>query len=329
MNKTTMNIAIPDDYQDCVRSLNCFKTLAPFSVQIFNDTVHDLDALAERLGDADALVLTRERTRITAELLDKLPRLKLISQTGKVAGHIDLAACTERGIAVMDGHGNGSCTAELTWALILASRRYLVDEVQRLKNGQWQGHLGQQLRGQRLGVFGYGRIGAQIAGYGKAFGMSVWVWGREGSAARARADGYDVAPSREAFFAESDIVSLHVRLTPETRGLVLPADLARMKATALLVNTSRAELIAPGALEQGLKRGAPGFAAVDVFEEEPVLGARHPLLSLPNALCTPHIGFVERDNYEAYYGGAFDNVARYAAGDTEGVLNPEALEQVR
>lgn len=329
MNKTTMNIVIPDDYQDCVRSLSCFKTLDPFSVQIFNDTVHDVDALATRLGNADALVLTRERTRITAELLDRLPRLKLISQTGKVAGHIDLNACTERGVAVMDGQGNGSCTAELTWALMLASRRYLVDEVRRMKDGLWQGHLGQQLRGQRLGVLGYGRIGAQIASYGKAFGMSVWVWGREGSAARARADGVEMAPSRDAFFADSDIVSLHVRLTPETRGMVQPADLARMKGTALLVNTSRAELIAPGALEEGLRRGAPGFAAVDVFEEEPVLGARHPLLSLPNALCTPHIGFVERDNYEAYYGGAFDNVARFAAGDTRGVLNPDALEQVR
>jgi D-3-phosphoglycerate dehydrogenase len=325
MNKTTMNIAIPDDYQDCVRTLSCFKTLDPYSVQIFNDTIHGVDALAARLNTADAIVLTRERTRITAELLDRLPRLKLISQTGKVAGHIDLAACTERGVAVMDGQGNGSCTAELTWALILASRRYLVDEVRRLKEGLWQGHLGQQLRGQRLGIWGYGRIGAQIAAYGQAFGMSVWVWGREGSAARARADGFDMAPSRETFFADSDVVSLHLRLTPETRGIVLPTDLSRMKSTALLVNTSRAELIVSGALGEGLRRNAPGYAAVDVFEQEPVLGARHPLLSMPNALCTPHIGFVERDNYEAYYGGAFDNIARFAAGDTTGVLNPDAL----
>jgi D-3-phosphoglycerate dehydrogenase len=322
-----MNIAIPDDYQDCVRSLDCFALLKQHNVHTFTDTVKDVDALAARFAQADALVLTRERTAITGELLDCLPRLRLVSQTGKVSSNIDLQACTEHGVAVMDGKGDPSPTAELTWALVLASRRYLVDEANRLRGGQWQGHLGQQLRGQRLGIYSYGRIGKLVAGYGKAFGMRVWVWGRQGSTDRARADGIEVAPSREAFFADSDIVSLHIRLNAETRGLVTGADLARMKPSALFVNTSRAELVQGGALEHALRQGAPGFGAVDVYEQEPVLGASHPLLGLPNALCTPHIGFVERDNYELYYGSAFENLVRFAAGDTTGVVNPEALSR--
>jgi D-3-phosphoglycerate dehydrogenase len=324
-----MIIAIPDDYQDCVRHLNCFQKLAGHHVQIFNDTIKDVAALAARLERAEALVLTRERTRITADLLERLPRLRVISQTGKLAGHVDLDACTQHGVAVVDGVGDGSPTAELTWALILASRRYLVAEVARLQQGMWQGHLGQQLRGQRLGVWSYGRIGKQVAEFGKVFGMDVWVWGREGSTQRARADGVEVAPSKEAFLAQSDVMTLHLRLSPESRGIVTRDDLARMKKTALVVNTSRAELIAAGALEQALRQGAPGFAAVDVYEDEPVLGANNPLLSLPNALCTPHIGFVEHDNYEGYYGGAFDNILRFISGDTSAVLNPEALRHAR
>jgi len=318
-----MNITIPDDYQDCVRHLKCFEKLARHTVQIFTDSSRDLLDLASRFTTADALVLTRERTAITAALLDRLPRLRFISQTGPAGKHIDLDACTARGVAVAESRGSGAATAELTWALLLASRRFLVAEVTRLRDGLWQGHLGQQLQGQRLGIWGYGRIGRQVAAYGKAFGMQVWIWGREGSLSGAKADGYEVAPSRDAFLAESDVLTLHLRLNDETRGLVTARDLALMKPSALLINTSRAELIQPHALSRALCEGRPGFAAVDVYEEEPVLGGRHPLLQLPNALCTPHIGFVERDNYEAFYGGAFDNIVRYHAGESVTLLNPE------
>ncbi len=324
-----MHIAIPDDYQDCVRQLDCFAKTAGHQVSIFNDTVTDLDALAARLASADAIVLTRERTRISAALLDRLPRLRLISQTGKLAGHVDLAACTARGVAIAEGSGTGAATAELAWLLVMASRRHLVAEAEALRGGRWQTTVGQQLQGQRLGVWSYGRIGRQVAAYGKAFGMKVWVWGRAESTAQAAQDGVEVAPSREAFFADSDVVSLHLRLNADTRGLVQPADLARMKPTALLVNTSRAELIAPGALEQALRAGRPGFGAVDVYEHEPVLGAAHPLLHLSNALCTPHIGYVERDNYERYFGIAFDHINAFAAGKPTGLVNPEALAQAR
>ena len=240
-----MRIVIPDDYQDCVRTLDCFGKLAGHEVRIFNDTVKSTDELAARFADAEAIVLTRERTRIDAALLERLPKLRLISQTGKLAGHVDLAACTARGVVVTEGSGAGSATAELTWALALASRRHLVEEATRLRQGQWQGHLGQQLGGQRLGVWSYGRIGRQVAAYGRVFGMKVWVWGREGSTSAARADGFEVAPSREAFFAESDVISLHVRLNAHTWGMVTDEDLGRMKTSALLVNTSRAELVAP------------------------------------------------------------------------------------
>jgi D-3-phosphoglycerate dehydrogenase len=322
---TNLRIAIPDDYQNCVPSLACFSRLAAHQVTVFNDTLHDVAALAERLQNFDALVLTRERTAISAALLARLPNLRVISQTGKVAEHIDIAACTARGVAVVDGRGSGAATAELTWALVLASRRYLVDEVNRLQAGQWQGHLGQQLSGQRLGVWSYGRIGRQIAAYGRAFGMQVWVWGREASLADARADGFEVAPSREAFFRGSDVLSLHVRLNTQTRGLITAADLALMRPDALFVNTSRAELVADGALVAALAQGHPGFAAVDVYEAEPVLGAQHPLVRHPRALCTPHIGYVERDNYELYFGTAFDNLNAFAAGQTKNLVNPEVL----
>jgi D-3-phosphoglycerate dehydrogenase / 2-oxoglutarate reductase len=318
-----MKITIPDDYQDCVRHLTCFKALADHEVTIYNDNVKDVSALAARFANAQAIVLTRERTRITAELLDRLPNLKVISQTGKLAGHVDLAACTQRGIAVLEGSGTGAATAELTWALLLASRRNVVAEVNRLHSGLWQGSVGQQLQGQRLGVWSYGRIGKQVANYGKAFGMKVWAWGRAGSMAQAQADGVEVAPTKQAFFAQSDVISLHVRLNADTAGMVSAADLAGMKSSALLVNTSRAELVAPGALVQALQQGRPGFAAVDVFENEPVLGAAHPLLQLPNALCTPHLGFVEHDNYERYFGLAFENINHFCAGRTTGLVNPD------
>lgn len=317
-----MKIVIPDDYQDSIRHLDCFARLADHEVTVYNDSSDDEDELARRFADAEALVLIRERTRITPALLDRLPRLRLISQTGKVSNHLSVADCSARGIAVAEGKGDPGPTAELTWALVLAAMRHVPQEITRLKAGLWQGMLGRQLRGRTLGVWSYGRIGAVVAGYGRAFGMRVWVWGRDASTAAARAAGIEVAPSRETFFAESDVVSLHVRLNAETRGLVTAADLARMKTDALLVNTSRAELVEPGALAAALAAGRPGFAAVDVYEEEPVLGAAHPLVALPNAVCTPHLGYVERDNYELYFGTAFDNVLAFAAGHPTNLADP-------
>jgi D-3-phosphoglycerate dehydrogenase len=303
-----MHIVIPDDYQDAVRHLDCLAKLAGHEVTIFHDTVKDMDALAERFRDADALVLIRERTAIDDALLSRLPRLKLISQTGKGASHIDVEACKRRGVEVMVGTGSPYAPAELTWALVLAAMRRVPQESAHLRAGGWQQGLGKTVRGRTLGIFGYGKIGSLVAGYGRAFGMKVLAWGREGSHTRARNDGFDLAESQRALFAESDVLSLHVRLDASTRGIVTAADLALMKTDALLVNTSRAELIEPGALVAALHAGRPGFAAVDVYEEEPILGARHPLLTMDNVVCTPHLGYVEKDSYELYFGQAFENV---------------------
>jgi len=316
-----MHIVISDDYQDCIRQLACFNKLKDHTVEIFNDTVSGLEPLAQRYKDADAIVLIRERTVITRELLDRLPKLKIISQTGKMASHVDLEACKEKGIVVMDGKGSGGATAELNMLLILAALRKLVEEVERLKSGQWQGYLGDQLAGKVLGVYGFGRIGKQICHLGKAFGAMPLVWGRQSSLQNAKSDGFSVALSKEIFFSTSDIVCLQLRLNPQTQGIVTAADLALMKPTSIIVNASRAELIAPGALEQALKQGRPAYAAVDAYESEPILGANHPLLQLPNCLCTPHIGFVERDNYEAYFGIAFDNINAYLAHTPQNVVN--------
>jgi D-3-phosphoglycerate dehydrogenase len=304
-----MHIVIPDDYQDAVRHLDAFAKLRGHQVTIYNDTVKETDALAERFRDADALVLIRERTAIDDELLSRLPNLKLISQTGRGTAHIDVDACKRRGVEVAVGTGSPYAPAELTWALVLAAMRRIPQEVAHLRSGGWQHLLGTTLRGRTLGIYGYGKIGSIVAGYGRAFGMRVLVWGREGSQSRARKDGYEVGP----IFPESDVLSLHLRLTEETHGIVTAADLAQMKPDALLVNTSRAELIAPGALEAALRAGRPGYAAVDVYEEEPILGAQHPLLSMDNAVCTPHLGYVEKDSYELYFGQAFDNVIAFAA----------------
>jgi len=300
-----MRIVIPDDYQDAVRHLACFSKLAGHDVTVFHDTVTDLDALAERFRDADALVLIRERTAITDELLARLPRLRIISQTGKGTAHIDLDACERRGVKVAVGTGSPYAPAELTWALVLAAMRRIPQEAASLRAGGWQQGLGTTVRGRTLGIFGYGKIGTLVAGYGRAFGMNVIVAGREGSRSRAVADSFTVARD---IFEEADVLSLHLRLTEETRGIVTRADLARMKPDALLVNTSRAELIEAGALEAALRDGRPGIAAVDVYEDEPVVNAGHPLLALPNTVCTPHLGYVERDSYELYFGQAFDNI---------------------
>lgn len=319
-----MRIVIPDDYQDAVSSLDSFRKLAGHQVTVYHDSVKDIDQLAERFQDAEALVLIRERTAISETLLDRLPQLRFISQTGKGASHIDLDACTRHGIVVAGGGGTPYTTAELTWGLILAATRHIPYEVQRLKSGHWQSTLGVGLRGRALGIFGYGKIGSLVAGYGRAFGMQVLVWGREGSLARAQADGFATAPGQEALFRQADVLTLHIRLTPETRGIVTAADLALMKPSALLVNTSRADLIETGALEAALRAGRPGMAAVDVYESEPVMD--HPLLHMDNVLCTPHIGFVEKDGYESFFSAAFDNLLAFAAGKPTNLLNPEVLK---
>ena len=326
-----MKITILDDYQNVVRTLNAFRKLEGHDVTIWNDHTKDVDVLAERLKDTEALVLIRERTPIRAPLIERLSKLKLISQRS-VYPHIDVDALTKRGIVLSSDQHPGKpsyATAELTWGLVIAAMRRIPQEAAALKAGRWQSSVGMGLRGRNLGIFGYGRIGAVVAGYGKAFGMNVSVFGREGSAQRARADGYAVAPSREAFFETSDVISLHLRLRPETRGIVTAEDLARMKPTSLIVNTSRAGLIAPGALVEALKRGRPGMAAVDVYEEEPVLGATHPLLHMDNVVATPHLGYVEHDGYETSFGSSFDQVLAFAAGKPINVVNPEALQVKR
>ncbi|MCX7159639.1 MAG: D-2-hydroxyacid dehydrogenase family protein [Proteobacteria bacterium] len=307
-----MKIAILDDYQDACRTLDAWTKLAGHDVTVFRDTLKDEDALVARLKDFEALALIRERTRFTASLLERLPKLRALSQTGKAGAHIDLAACNKLGIAVLEGSGSPYATSELTWGLVLAAMRRIPHEVENLKKGGWQQSVGRALRGRTLGIYGFGKIGSVVAGYGRAFGMKVQVWGREGSLERAKAAGFEAAASREALFATSDVLTIHIRLAPETQGMVTGRDLALMKPDAVFVNTSRAELVAPGALAAGLVAGRPGFAAVDVYEEEPVQGAAHPLLALANAICTPHLGYVEKDGYELYFGSAFDNLAAFA-----------------
>lgn len=324
-----MNITILTDYQDAVRHLKCYSKLAGHNVAIWNDHVTDTDALAERLKDTEALVLIRERTPIRAALVERLPKLKLISQRS-VYPHIDVEACTRKGIIVsseMAPDRPSYATAELAWGLIISALRHLPQEIAALKSGRWQSTVGTGLRGLTLGIFSYGRIGGVMAGYGKAFGMNVLVWGREKSIERARADGHEIAASKADLFERSDVLTLHLRMLKETRGIVTRADLARMKPTALLVNTSRADLIEPGALVEALKAGRPGMAAVDVYEEEPVLGGRHPLLALPNAICTPHLGYVEKKGYEAAFSVIFDQILAYAAGKPINVVNPDVLEK--
>ena len=323
-----MKIAVIDDYQDSFRKLECAAKLKGHDVMVFHDTEKDPAKLAERIKDAEALILTQQRTRFPRELAERLPRLKLISQTGRNTNHVDLAACTEKGIAVAAaGTGNPNPTAELTWGIILAALRSIPQEVQRLKDGKWQGSVGTGLSGKTLGVYAYGKIGSIVARVGKAFGMRVVCWGREGSTARARQAGFEVAASREAFFAEADVLSIHLPLNAETRGIVKAQDLARMKPTALIVNTSRAPIIEAGALADALKKGRPGRAAVDVYEDEPVLNASHPLIKMDNATCTPHLGYVEQATYESYFGQAIENILAYAAGKPANVINPDVLKK--
>jgi D-3-phosphoglycerate dehydrogenase len=324
-----MDIAILDDYQNVVRTLRCFDKLAGHRVTIWNDHTKDTDTLAARLEGTEALVLIRERTPIRAPLIERLLRLRIISQRG-VYPHIDTDACTRHGVIVSSGMHQGQpsyATAELTWGLILAAMRRIPQEMIAMRDGRWQSTVGVGLRGRRLGIFGYGRIGAVVAGYGRAFGMKVFVWGRETNIARASADGYAAAPSKTALFEEADVLTLHLRLVDATRGIVTAADLARMKPDALIVNTSRAGLIEPGALEAALRAGRPGMAAVDVYEEEPLPGGKHPLLAMDNVVCTPHLGYVERDGYENQFAEIFEQILAYRSGKPINVVNPEVLQK--
>jgi D-3-phosphoglycerate dehydrogenase / 2-oxoglutarate reductase len=335
-----VNIIILDDYQDAVRKLKCASLMEPLNAKVFTNTVKGIGQLAVRLRDADVLVLIRERTQFPRQLLEKLPKLKLIAQTGRIGAHVDVEACTRLGIAVAEGAGSPVAPAELTWALIMAAMRRLPQYIGNLKHGAWQQSglkaasmppnfgLGMVLRGKTLGIWGYGKIGALVAGYGKAFGMHITVWGSESARQRAAKDGHVAAPSCEAFFEACDVLSLHLRLLDSTRGIVKLDALTRMKPTALLVNTSRAELIEDGALVSALNRGRPGMAAVDVFESEPILQG-HPLLRLENAVCTPHIGYVEQDSYEMYFKAAFDNIVGFIDGTPTNIVNPEALRVMR
>jgi D-3-phosphoglycerate dehydrogenase len=335
-----MNIVILDDYQDTVRKLHCASKLEAYPAKVYTNTVKGIGQLSVRLRDADIIVLIRERTHLSRQLIEKLPRLKMIAQTGRIGAHVDVAACTERGIVVTDGAGSPIAPAELTWALVMAASRRLPQYIGNLKHGAWQQSglksaampanfgLGTVLRGRTLGIWGYGRIGQLVAGYGRAFGMRVVIWGREASRNQALVDGHEIAASREAFFEQCDVLSVHLRLNAETEGTVRLEDLSRMKPTALFVNTSRAELVEHDALIAALNRGQPGMAAVDVFESEPILQG-HALLRLENCICTPHIGYVEQDTYELYFGAAFDNIVNFIQGTPTNVVNPAALQVVR
>lgn len=322
-----MNVAILDDLLGVVPTLSSYAEFAGLGrhrLQIWNDHTKDTDALAERLRDADALILLRERTPVSAALVERLPRLKLVTQNGPYP-HVDVAACTRAGVLLCAGPPRPSiATAELTWGLIIAAMRRIPQEMARLKRGGWQGSLGTRLRGRALGVFGYGTIGKEVAGFGRAFGMRVLVWSRERGLAAARADGHEAAGSQQALFESADVVTLHVRLTAETRGIVRGADLARMKPTALFVNTSRAALVEAGALVEALRAGRPGAAAVDVYEQEPLLDPSQPLLDMDNVVCTPHLGYFERDQLDRYYADQFRRILAFEQGEPVDVVNPEA-----
>jgi D-3-phosphoglycerate dehydrogenase len=324
-----MKIAVIHDYANALRGTRAFGKLSGHEVIVHSEAYTDPARVVEQVTGCEAVLLTQQRVKMTRQIIERLPGLKFISQTGRNVYHLDIAACTEHGIVVSAGGGEGgtpySTTAEIAWGLIIASLRQLPYEVERLKQGHWHSTVGTRLYGKTLGVYAFGHIGAAVARVGRAFGMNVTCWGREGSTARAKKEGFEVAASREAFFETADVISLHLPGNKDTRGIVTAADLARMKPTALLVNTSRAPIIAEGALVAALQKGRPGFAAVDVYEEEPVVGANHPLLKMKNALCTPHLGYDEHDNYERMYAQAVERLLAYAGGKPIEVMNPEAV----
>ena len=332
-----MNIVILDDYQDAVRKLACAVKLEAYPAKVYTNTVKGAGQLSVRLKDADVIVLIRERTHLNRQLIEKLPKLKLVVQTGRIGSHVDVDACTEHGIVVAEGIGSPVAPAELTWALVMAAMRRIPQYVSHLKHGAWQQSglksasmpsnfgLGSVLKGKTLGIWSYGKTGQLVAGYGRAFGMRVIIWGSQATRERAQADGFELAPSKTELFKQCDVLSLHLRLGEDTTGIVTLEDLSRMKPTALLVNTSRAELIESEALLAALNRGRPGMAAIDVFESEPILQG-HALLRLENCICTPHIGYVEQDSYEMYFGAAFDNVINFIQGTPTNIVNPDALQ---
>jgi D-3-phosphoglycerate dehydrogenase len=318
-----MRIAVIDDYQDVFRSLDAYGKLKGQDVKVFHNAAKDEQALIDMLKGAEAVILVQQRTAMPRKVIEALPDLKIISQTGRNTAHIDVAACKDRGVTVSAGGAGGpNATAELTWGLILSAARHIPAEVQAMKEGRWQIALGTGLSGKTLGVYALGKIGSIVAAVGKAFGMKIVCWGREGSLGRAKEAGYEVATSREDFFSQADIVSLHIPLSKETQGIVTAADLALMKPSAILVNSSRAGLIEPGALVAALQKGRPGRAGVDVYESEPVLNGDHPLLSMSNVVCTPHLGYVERSTYEALYGAAIDQILAFAEGKPINVVSP-------
>ena len=326
-----MKVTILDDYFDSIRQLQVFKKLDGHEVTIWNDHLQETDGLAERLKDTEALVLIRERTKIRTPLLERLPKLKLISQRS-VYPHIDLETCTARGVLLCSSQHEGTpsyATVEHTWALILGALRQLPQQVASLKAGTWQCGLGHSIHGKTLGIYGYGRISRAVAAIGKAMGVHILVWAREASRQAAADDGYDVAASKEDFFRDSDVLTLHMRLKDATKGIVTAADLALMKQTAMIVNTSRSGLIEPGALAAALKAGRPGFAAVDVFDHEPVTKGSEPLVDMDNVLATPHIGYVTFEEWEIHFNDIFDQIVAFDAGKPINMINPEALEVAR
>lgn len=278
---------------------------------VVHDYLPNLEDLALRLNDPEVLVLTHTRTKVDEALLKLLPNLKLVSQTGKNPGHIDVEACKKYGVAIVEGRGNPIATAELSWALLMNGLRLIPQAVEGMKAGKWQVNMGRRVYGKRIGIWGYGKIGKRMAQYAKVFGAEVMVWGREGSRQLAKANGFLVAKSKSEFFSTCDVVTLHLRLKDATRGIVKKEDLLQMKKDALLVNTARAALIEKGALLTALQYGTPGFAAIDVYDEEPIFDTNHPLLQMPNVICTPHLGYVERSGYELYFSIAFQNVLDY------------------
>ena len=326
-----MQIVILDDYQDAVRGLECFATLDGHAVTVYNDPPINRNELVARLQNAEAVVLIRERTTIDDELLVRLPRLALISQTGKISNHLDLEACSARGVFVAEGVGSPVAPAELCWALIMAAERRIPQYCSELKEGRWQSArgvgIGRALGGHTLGIWGYGKIGRLVAGFGRAFGMKILVWGRNASLSAAAADGYEALRDKRSLFEESDVLSLHLRLNDVTQGCVTLDDLRAMKSDALFVNTSRAELVEPGALHAALSSGRPGSAAIDVFEKEPITDANHPLLLMDNVVCTPHLGYVEQAGYELYFEKAFQNIVAFAAGSPQNIANPTATRK--
>lgn len=323
--KEGATIAILDDYQNIIRELKCFNMIKDRNVVIFHETYKDPHVLAEKIKDADILVLTRERTEINEKLLSELPNLKLISQTGKISNHLNLSDCTKYKVAVAEGTGSPVAPAELTWALIMNTVRQIPQAMEAMRQGKWQANIGETINGKTIGIWGYGKIGKKIAQYARAFGANVLVWGSESSRDAAVNDGFEKAVSREYFFRNADIVTLHLRLNEATRGIVKEADLRLMKPTATLINTARAELLEKGALINALKAGTPGFAALDVYEEEPVYDKNYELLRMPNVICTPHLGYVEKNGYELYFGKAFENIVEFINGNPVNIANPEVL----